>query len=65
MTAVELAIKKAGGRKALATALGISQEAVRKWTKRLPAERVLVLEQCSGVSRHDLRPDLYPPEKAA
>lgn len=30
--------------------------------RRIPAERVLALEAATGISRHDLRPDLYPRE---
>lgn len=28
----------------------------------LPAEHVLLVESQTGISRHDLRPDLYPRE---
>lgn len=31
----------------------------------LPAEYVLATERATGISRHDLRPDLYPREDAA
>jgi len=44
----------------LARALGITRGAVAKW-KQVPAERVLAVERLSGISRHDLRPDIYPP----
>jgi DNA-binding transcriptional regulator YdaS (Cro superfamily) len=27
----------------------------------LPAERVLDIERVTGIPRHELRPDLYPP----
>lgn len=43
----------------IARALGISRNAVGKW-KRVPAERVLAIEAFTGISRHDLRPDIYP-----
>lgn len=61
---VATAIEKAGGTKAVARALKISPQAVSKWPKRLPAERVIDLERLAGgaVSRHQLRPDLYPIE---
>ena len=46
----------------MAKALGnVSSQAVSQW-KRVPADRVLEVERISGVSRHDLRPDLYPRE---
>ena len=31
-------------------------------SKRVPAEYVLRIEAATGVSRHDLRPDIYPRE---
>ena len=42
-------------------------QAVQKMcaTGRVPAERVLKIEEVTGVSRHELRPDLYPAESAA
>lgn len=47
--------------------LGIkTQAAVSQWLlkNRIPAERVLQIEAATGgiVTRHDLRPDLYPRE---
>lgn len=54
---------KAGSKSALARDLGISSTAVWKWfqsTKRMPAEHVLKAESIYGVSRHVLRPDIYP-----
>ncbi|AYY98831.1 chaperone [Burkholderia multivorans] len=37
-------------------------QAVQKMcaTGHVPAERVLAIEAATGVSRHELRPDLYP-----
>jgi DNA-binding transcriptional regulator YdaS (Cro superfamily) len=32
---------------------------------RVPAERVLEVEQLSGISRHELRPDVYGPAPRA
>lgn len=48
----------------LARRLKISKHAVGKWRKRgrIPAERVLAVERETGVSRHEIRPDLYPIE---
>lgn len=48
---------------ALAKALGLrSQGSVSRWIKkgRVPSERVLKIEELTQVSRHQLRPDLYP-----
>jgi DNA-binding transcriptional regulator YdaS (Cro superfamily) len=58
---VDSAIRASGGLAALAKALGISPQAVDKWRRKgVPAERVLAVEATSGISRHELRPDLYP-----
>lgn len=60
--ALALAIEKAGGTTALAAALGIKAPSIYSW-QRVPAERVLEVERVSGVSRHRLRPDIYPKDK--
>lgn len=53
------------GNSGLARALGdITPQAIGQW-KQVPAERVLTVERATGVSRHQLRPDLYPLEGAA
>lgn len=52
----------------MARLCGLTQPAVWKWVhaqKALPAEHVLKVEQATGVSRHDLRPDIYPRDNAA
>lgn len=46
----------------IAEELGVTPWAVCKW-KRIPAERVLEVERIIGISRHILRPDLYPPSE--
>lgn len=61
--ALELALDRAGSQSQLARICGVSQPSVWKWlqsSKRLPAEYVLRVEAATGVSRHDLRPDIYP-----
>ena len=65
--AIEKACKAAGSQSALARLLDLSPQAVQHWcaTGRVPAERVIEVERASGVSRHELRPDLYPIENAA
>jgi len=63
-TAMQEAVRLAGGAAALARRLGIKQPSVFGW-KRVPAERVLAVEAASGVRRERLRPDLYPPAEAA
>lgn len=49
----------------LATVVGLSRAAPRFWPKGVPAQYVLTVEKASKgkLSRHDLRPDLYPREK--
>jgi DNA-binding transcriptional regulator YdaS (Cro superfamily) len=56
---LDRARRQAGGSVGLGRSLGISSQAVSQW-KRVPAERVLDVERASGVSRQELRPDLYP-----
>lgn len=64
MSAISKAVQNVGGQAALAEKLGISPQAVNKMcaSGRVPAERVLTIESLTGVSRSELRPDLYPPE---
>lgn len=52
------AIRAAGGVSELARRIGISQPSVSNWD-RVPAERVIAVEQATHVSRAMLRPDLY------
>jgi hypothetical protein len=60
--ALEKAKVAIGGNTALAQALGgLTPQAVSQW-RRVPAERTLDVERVTGVSRHELRPDLYPLE---
>ena len=58
------AIEAAGGTAALALRLGIRAPSIYSW-RRVPAIRVLAVEAASGISRHDLRPDIYPRESAS
>lgn len=49
----------------LAGQLGLTQGAVSQWLKKgVPPCRVLAVERATGgkVSRHEMRPDLYPVE---
>lgn len=43
----------------IAQRLGMSRQRVNLWDA-VPAEHVLKVEDATGVSRHDIRPDLYP-----
>lgn len=64
-TALEKACNVAGGQTDLARKIGKTQGHISQWLRRgsVPAEMVLPIELASGVSRHDLRPDLYPRDK--
>lgn len=55
---VAKAAEKAGGVVALARELGIKHTAMYSW-KRVPAERVLDIERITGISRYDMRPDIF------
>lgn len=61
-SAIIEACKKAGSQSALSRVLGCTPQAVQRMcaTGRVPAERVLEIEKATGVSRHELRPDIYP-----
>jgi len=64
--ALQLAVDKAGSQAEIARIAGVSTTAVWKWvqsSKRVPAEYVRAIEAATGVSRHDLRPDIYPREE--
>ena len=60
---LDAAIRAAGGIGALARRIGISQPSVSNWA-RIPAERVLSVEEATGVDREILRPDLYGKQPA-
>jgi len=67
-TPVSKLLEKAGSQTLLAKMLGTSQQNISNWNnagKPLPAEFVLAAEKELGISRHDLRPDIYPREQAA
>lgn len=57
---IKRAIKLAGGFAAVGRAVGMKRQAVFQWP-RCPAEHVLTLEKMSGISRHELRPDVFGP----
>ena len=63
---IERAAENVGSQIALAEAMGVSPQAVNKWkSSRVPAERVLDFERVTGLSRHEIRPDIYPREAVA
>lgn len=62
--ALSTAIEAAGGQTGLARICGCTQGAIwqmlNKDDAKLSHKFVLKVEAATGVSRHDLRPDLYP-----
>jgi len=68
-SALEVACDIAGGVTALARRLGVGQPTVSNWIARgrvpvEPVNQVLAIEAATGVSRHKLRPDIYPPAES-
>lgn len=63
-TPIEKAVSLAGSQSELARRLGVRQGYVWKWLRkgRPPAEHVIAIEKATGISRHELRPDIYPLE---
>jgi DNA-binding transcriptional regulator YdaS (Cro superfamily) len=58
VVALKRAIKIAGGQAALARMVGISPQGLW-WWEVCPAERCLQVSQFTGVSVHELRPDVF------
>ena len=49
-----------------AARVGVNKATATRWAQyRVPAERIPEVEAKTGISRHDLRPDLFPREDAA
>jgi DNA-binding transcriptional regulator YdaS (Cro superfamily) len=62
------AVRAAGSQAELARIIGKPQQTVNDAVvsgRRIWPEEVLKIEAATGVSRHDLRPDLYPRESVA
>ncbi|WP_285317187.1 transcriptional regulator [Stenotrophomonas maltophilia group sp. Smal35] len=61
MDALDKAVKAAGGVTSLAIALGVRQSAVSNWKSRsrIPAAQAIRIERATGVSRHDLCPEIF------
>ena len=62
--ALQRAVDVMGSQKALADAIGTSQSQIWFWLHEskngLSPEFVIAVENATGVSRHKLRPDIYP-----
>lgn len=64
--ALALAVERIGSQTLMGQLLGITQGAVSKRLRRGQpcwAEATLLVEAKTGVSKHNLRPDLYPPAR--
>ena len=66
LSILEKAGSVVGGIRQLALGLGVTPQAIYQWP-RVPAGRVLEIERLAGgeVTRHELRPDIYPLDEAA
>ncbi len=64
--AIKLAVEKVGSLVRVAEKLSVSngkpltRQAISQWEK-VPPRHVLALEELSGVSRYELRPDVFGP----
>lgn len=58
---------KRGAQKEFARLMDVRPQSIVKWeTRGIPANRVLRVEAVTGISRHELRPDIFgeqPPRR--
>lgn len=68
MSAIKKAISIVGSQSGLAQKLDITPQAVQQWVASgcVPVRRAIAIESLTGgqVTRHELRPDIYPEEVA-
>jgi DNA-binding transcriptional regulator YdaS (Cro superfamily) len=67
MNAISRALESAGlTQSELAARISVTPQAVNQWVHsgRVPAERCIAIEQATGVSRYELRPDVFGPPPA-
>lgn len=62
-TPLQKAIVAAGSQQNLASQLGIRSASISEWKSRgrIPVERVRSIESVTGISKHELRPDIFGP----
>ncbi|MCS3807837.1 helix-turn-helix domain-containing protein [Xanthomonas sp. 4461] len=65
-TPLQKAIVAAGSQQNLANQLGIRSASISEWKSRgrIPVERVRLIESVTGISKHELRPDIFGPNPA-
>ena len=58
---LEKAIEVAGSQAALAVHVGVTQQAVQQWVRKglAPITRCPIIESVTGISKSDLRPDIW------
>jgi DNA-binding transcriptional regulator YdaS (Cro superfamily) len=61
---INLAIEKAGGRIALASAIGITPQSISMW-RAIPVKRIAAISRVTGLTVEQLRPDLFASQKEA
>jgi len=62
--ALKKAISIAGDQTKLSKAINSSQQNISYWLKtgKVAADKVIPIEKATGVSRYELRPDIFPKE---
>jgi DNA-binding transcriptional regulator YdaS (Cro superfamily) len=64
MSGLDKAISAAGGKRRLADALDIKPSSLSRWIHRyhgrVPVGRLIQIYELTGVTPHELRPDLHP-----
>jgi len=64
MSGLDKAITAAGGKRKLAEALNIKPSSLSRWIHRyqgrVPSARIIQIFKITGVTPHELRPDLHP-----
>ncbi|HBE9150643.1 YdaS family helix-turn-helix protein [Serratia fonticola] len=64
MTGLDKAIEIIGNQRKLAIALGIRPSSLNRWVKkyagRVPEGQLLKIYSLTGITPHELRPDIHP-----
>lgn len=64
---IETVIERLGGPAKGAEVLAVSPAVIGMWKlrRRIPADKVLAVENATGISRHELRPDIFGKSESA